>query len=261
MSQQHALAHSAQRAGLKLVRPILLLGLSLTVPAFYLVLTAAESGLHDAGRYLYSLASLILFFDLGWQMRHGRRWFAAWRNLQRWRGHWHEIAILGGVIMSALRTDQVWSYSEWLFRLILCAFIFIRLALLFSCYIKPNRLLPTFSFASLMVVLAGGGFYWLEPNVHSFADGIWLAFTTISTVGYGDMVPSNHASRLFAVFIVLLGYALFSVLTASIAALFIGEDEKRLQRELHADIRALRLEVAALRADLQRERDVNEIVP
>ena len=81
---------------------------------------------------------------------------------------------------------------------------------------------------------------------------MWLAFTTVSTVGYGDIVPSTPAARVFAVFIVLLGYALFSIVTASIAALFVGEDEKRLERELHADIRALRQEVTALRDDLQR---------
>lgn len=258
MSQHHA---AAKQEGLKLARPILLLGLSVTIPAFYLVLTAVESGLHNVGRYLYILASLIILFDLGWQMGYARRWFGAWRSLERWRAHWIEIVILVGAIVSALRQDQVWSHNEWLLRLVLCGIIFIRLALLFSCYIKPHRMLPTFSFASLMVLLAGGGFYWLEPTVTSFADGIWLAFTTLSTVGYGDLVPSNHASRLFAVFIVLLGYALFSVLTASIAALFIGEDEKRLQRELHADIRALHLEVAALRADLQREREANQINP
>jgi voltage-gated potassium channel len=64
-------------------------------------------------------------------------------------------------------------------------------------------------------------------------------------------VPSTHASRIFAVFIVLLGYAIFSVITASIAALFVGEDEKHFQQELHADIRALRQEITSLRNELR----------
>jgi voltage-gated potassium channel len=49
----------------------------------------------------------------------------------------------------------------------------------------------------------------------------------------------------------LLGYALFSVVTASIAALLVGEDEKKLRRELHTDMRILREEIASLRAELR----------
>jgi voltage-gated potassium channel len=69
-------------------------------------------------------------------------------------------------------------------------------------------------------------------------------------VGYADVVPSTPASRIFAVFIVLLGYALLSLVTANIVALLVGEDERLLRHELHADMRLLRHEIALLRADL-----------
>ena len=39
--------------------------------------------------------------------------------------------------------------------------------------------------------LCGVGFWWLEPRVLSCGDGLWLAFTTAATVGYGDIVPST----------------------------------------------------------------------
>ncbi|MBI3283657.1 MAG: two pore domain potassium channel family protein [Burkholderiales bacterium] len=106
--------------------------------------------------------------------------------------------------------------------------------------------------ALLMLTSAGAGFYWLEPNVLNYADGVWLAFTTVATVGYGDIVPSTPASKIFAVFIVLFGYAMFSIVTANIAALFVGKEEAVLERELHADIRALAQELAALREELRR---------
>lgn len=106
-------------------------------------------------------------------------------------------------------------------------------------------------------VLAGAGFYFLEPTVDSYIDGLWLAFTTGATVGYGDFVPTTLASRLFAVLMVLLGFAILSVATAAIAALFIGQDEQTLERELHRDIRSLREELAALRAELREQRKRN----
>ena len=44
----------------------------------------------------------------------------------------------------------------------------------------------------------------------------------------------------------------FSLVTASIAAFFIGEDEKLLRHEMHQDIRQLRQEVALLLGEEER---------
>jgi voltage-gated potassium channel len=82
-------------------------------------------------------------------------------------------------------------------------------------------------------------------------DGLWLAFTTAATVGYGDIVPSTPASKIFAVFVVLLGFAVLSLVTASIAAMWVESHERRIEREilhdLHAQVRALRQDIAELR--------------
>ena len=101
------------------------------------------------------------------------------------------------------------------------------------------------------LAIAGAGFYWLEPTVESYGDGLWLAFTSGATVGYGDIIPTTPASRIFAALMVLVGYAILSMVTASIAAFFVGEDEKHLRRETHHDIKALREEVTQLRLSLE----------
>ena len=100
---------------------------------------------------------------------------------------------------------------------------------------------------SLTILLLGGvGFWVLEPKVETLSDGLWLAFTTAATVGYGDIVPSTHSSRAFAVLVVMLGLAVLSLVTASVAAVFVGNEERDIERELMQEIRALRAEVAAL---------------
>ena len=99
--------------------------------------------------------------------------------------------------------------------------------------------------------LCGLGFWWLEPRALSFGDGLWLAFTTAATVGYGDIVPSTPAAKIFAVFVVLLGLAVLSLVTASIAALWVQTEERRIERELlhelHHELRAIRHDLNALR--------------
>ena len=108
---------------------------------------------------------------------------------------------------------------------------------------------------SMTILLVGGvGFWLLEPRVQTLGDGLWLAFTTAATVGYGDLVPSTHASRAFAVVVVLLGLAVLSLVTASVSALFVGKgvhtEERAIERELMHELRAIRKEVAALRSEL-----------
>ena len=112
---------------------------------------------------------------------------------------------------------------------------------------------------AMILLLGGVGFWLLDPGVHTIADGLWLAFTTAATVGYGDLVPSTHASRLFAVIVVLLGLAVLSLATASLAAIFVEKDveegeELQIEHELMREIRHLRDEVRSLRHEIQREK-------
>lgn len=103
----------------------------------------------------------------------------------------------------------------------------------------------------VVILLVGGvGFWALEPGIRSLQEGLWLAFTTAATVGYGDTVPRTHAGRAFAVLVVLLGLAVLSLVTASLAALFVERDvevdERQIELDLMREIRALRQQVRAL---------------
>lgn len=222
--------------------PILLTSaLIMVIPAFYLVLTGPSAGYRHAGSALYGVAALLLGVHLHGLDRAGRRFDGPYAL---------DLAILLGALASAWPTEPAWTAIEWLGRLSYCGAVFIRLVMVASRYVMAHSVLQIAMLAVCLLAVSGAGFLWLEPRVHSYADGLWLAFITGATVGYGDLVPSTAASRVFAVFIVLLGYALFSVVTASIAALLVGEDELRLRRELHADLRQLRADIAVLRGEL-----------
>ncbi len=112
-------------------------------------------------------------------------------------------------------------------------------------------------FLALAILLLGGvGFWALDPEVSNLSDGLWLAFTTAATVGYGDLVPSTHLSRAFSVLVVLLGLAVLSLVTASLAAIFVEREvdieERDIERQLMREFRALREEVHALREAIGR---------
>jgi voltage-gated potassium channel len=124
--------------------------------------------------------------------------------------------------------------------------LFVRVLASVRGLFLPGRVPYLVLLSLALLLLSGAGFYWLEPTIHSFWDGLWLAFVTGATVGYGDMVPTTLPARLFAVVSVVVGFTLLSLMTAYVASVFIGEEETRLRREMHHDIRELREDVARM---------------
>lgn len=94
--------------------------------------------------------------------------------------------------------------------------------------------------AMLTVAGFGLGLYWIDPAIHSAGDGLWLAFVSAATVGYGDIVPSTTAGRLFAVATILVGNGALSLITASITTVFLNREEHERQREMHRELLAMR---------------------
>ena len=61
--------------------------------------------------------------------------------------------------------------------------------------------------------------------------GLWWAVQTVSTVGYGDHVPTDVAGRLVAALVMLLGLAFVAVITAAITSSFVARaTEERMRR-------------------------------
>lgn len=105
----------------------------------------------------------------------------------------------------------------------------------------------------LILGMGGVGFWLVEPRAQTLSDGLWLAFTTAATVGYGDIIPSTHLSRAFSVVVVMMGLAVLSLVTASVAAMLVEVEEREVEKELLMELDALRHEVRNLRADVLRE--------
>ncbi len=92
-------------------------------------------------------------------------------------------------------------------------------------------------FALVIVVAAGSLVTALErdapdASIRSLPDGLWWAATTVTTVGYGDTYPKTAAGRGVAVALMVLGIALFGVLTANLAALLVEDKEDDMLAQL-----------------------------
>ena len=103
--------------------------------------------------------------------------------------------------------------------------------------------------ASTVVASVEGG---EQASIHSFADALWWAAVTITTVGYGDMVPVTVAGKAVATVLMIGGVAFFSGVTANLASFLVrgSEVEKKALSQLSKEIESLRGELARLRGDV-----------
>jgi voltage-gated potassium channel len=58
-------------------------------------------------------------------------------------------------------------------------------------------------------------------TIRNFGDALWWAAETVSTVGYGDVYPVTPAGRVIAVLLMVNGFLILSVLTATVAQKFV----------------------------------------
>ena len=66
----------------------------------------------------------------------------------------------------------------------------------------------------------------IYPNI---GDGLWWAIQTVTTVGYGDLVPTSTVGRLVAALVMVVGIGFLTVVTAAITSAFIESARRRLQ--------------------------------
>ena len=77
----------------------------------------------------------------------------------------------------------------------------------------------------MVLILSSTGMYYLEgtlnPDFATIPDALWWAVVTVSTLGYGDIVPMTAAGRLLGSVVVFLGLGTVAILTALVTKVFI----------------------------------------
>ena len=98
--------------------------------------------------------------------------------------------------------------------------------------------LVAFMFATM--VTAAFAVHFLSPkSFTTWGDEFWWAAQTVTTVGYGDVVPVTDGGRLIAAIVMFASVATVSLVTAIVTAGFVAYQQRRLSHdeERHQDLR------------------------
>lgn len=106
--------------------------------------------------------------------------------------------------------------------------------------VVSGRIIPYLAATTLVVAVVAGVVAWLlAPRAFDdLGDALWWSAATVTTIGYGDVVPTTTGGRVVGVFVMMFGVAAVSVITALVTAVFIGYQQRKLgyEAERHQEL-------------------------
>ena len=82
--------------------------------------------------------------------------------------------------------------------------------------------------------------HFLSPKAFAtFGDEVWWAAQTVTTVGYGDVVPTTSGGRFIGGIVMFVSVATVSLVTAVVTAGFVAYQQRRMSGEVerHHELR------------------------
>ena len=166
----------------------------------------------------------------------------------RWHWFYRHLFDLAAVVLPMLRPLR-------LLRLVTLLNVLQRRA---GSAIRSSVLVYVAGASILLIYVAGLAILDAErtatgTQVHNIGDGIWWAFVTITTVGYGDIYPVTALGRVIAAGVMVAGIALLGVVTATLASWIVervATEDEQAQTATRQQVSELAEQVSALRKQL-----------
>ena len=173
---------------------------------------------------------------------------------------------------------------------------FIKVIALFSqffetidIFLKKTHLDEIFGVTLLVVLASTLGLYLFDPSITNLFDSLWFVLSTMTTVGYGDIMPQSGIGRIIGLIILIVGVLIFSTVTGAMASYFarrvlMNEDfnitenddniellkddlsfNKKNLNEVHSkvdridsDVESLKKELVEIKEELKESKELNQ---
>ncbi len=113
-------------------------------------------------------------------------------------------------------------------------------------------LVVVFASAAMLIAEADSG-----SQIDTAEEALWFTLATMTTVGYGDVVPITTFGRVVAAMTMVAGIGIFGAFTALVASLLVSSKEREMAavqeelRKVSESTREMHLEIIALREALK----------
>lgn len=162
---------------------------------------------------LFALVAFVVLFFLRWWIDENR---TAWM-----KSNWFDLALVVLLSSPMLRMLMALRVAHLLPALRVGVLLRANKERLLRLLVLSGDSLPVAMALLFAVVFIFGTTTFLiehgqNPQFGELQDGLWWAFVTLTTVGYGDIVPITSVGRIVAVMTMLFGIVVYSLIIANL---------------------------------------------
>ena len=186
-----------------------------------------HSSVSGVGRFDLIVAVLILVDFLIFRLRKDRENISNWQFI---KDNWPYIISIIPFTFISFNMFQLYGYVDfiWVF-VIFRYYALVKVLLITGSKVRkyPSKTKLDYATVFLLLVLVIGSFLFfiversVNPEVPNYESAMWYAIVSMTTVGYGDIVPITLAGRIIGIILILSGMGYVSLVTATLAYSFI----------------------------------------
>ena len=115
-----------------------------------------------------------------------------------------------------------------------------------SNFLKKTYLDKIIVISIIFIVIVTVLIWFADSNITDFKTAIWYTFVSMTSTGYGDVVPSSTSGRIIGIVAMVGGIILFSLITAIISSAYVSRLNREARSDLESKIDSLTSEVEKL---------------
>ena len=99
-------------------------------------------------------------------------------------------------------------------------FLFAQLFEVINTFLRHTYLDEILGILLMIIISFTLGLYLFDPSINSLFDSLWFVVATLTTVGYGDVLPNSVIGKVISLILLIVGVLIFSAITAAMASYF-----------------------------------------
>lgn len=201
-----------------------------------IVLVAVESLVSVSHRTLIAIYIADLIICIIFAIDFIRRLLAGENKAQFFKTNWYEIlAMIPAIALYAAGSASGLSVVLRSLRLVRVIFLLARMRRAMAMsggFFQKSNLLTMMLITVTVIFIGATAVLILDSQVEgarieNFSDAVWWAISTVTTVGYGDIVPHSIGGRVMGMFLMVIGIGVMTAFISQVSAALVESRMKK----------------------------------